>query len=108
MLAAAPQQLAASLEAFIGCVPEWIARIERHLESRDGTSARACRELTVGAESVGASNLAALARATTDSLAAHDLDAARASLAACEREYLQVFQEAFSLLNHINERGAHS
>jgi tRNA A-37 threonylcarbamoyl transferase component Bud32 len=106
MLAVAPHQLAASLEAFIGCVPEWIARIERNLSLHDGdVSTRACRELIVGAESVGATHLASLARATHDSLAAHDQPAARAFLAASEREYLLVFQEAFSLLDRINEQG---
>jgi serine/threonine protein kinase len=76
MLIAAPQQLAASLDAFIGCVPEWIARIERNLD-RPGcdASTRACKELIVGAESVGATQFAMLARATYETLAAADVRA---------------------------------
>lgn len=103
MLTTAPQQLAAALEAFIGCVPEWIARIERSLAQPDGDPTRVCRELIIGAESVGATQLASLARATCERLADHDIPAARALLAECEHEYLQVFQAAFSLLNEINE-----
>ncbi len=109
MLEVAPQQLAASLEAFIGCVPEWIAKVDRGLDSPDGDAdRRACHELVVGAESVGASNLATLARAAAESIANSDFGSARVFLAACEREYLEVFQDAFVLLNHITHAGASS
>lgn len=107
MIAVAPQQLATSLETFIGCVPQWIAQIEQSLDQPTAETSRdACRALIVGAESVGAASLARLARATSESLAVHDLDSARTFLAASEREYLEVFQEAFSLMDRISNIGA--
>jgi hypothetical protein len=106
MLAAAPDQLAACLEAFIGGVPVWIAQVDAALTSSgsDGLAhaERACHELRVGAESVAADPLARLAEAVADSLARADRSSAQVFLAACEREYLEVFQEAFTLLHHIS------
>jgi tRNA A-37 threonylcarbamoyl transferase component Bud32 len=107
MLATAPQQLGASLEAFIGCAPQWLAQIERDVdEPTPLASRRACHELIVGAEAVGARGLARLARATCESLVADDRGATRSLLAACEREYVEVFREVFSLMSRIDQPGA--
>ena len=113
----APARLVADLEAFIGSAPEWLARVDASLASAaqtGGCSAQgrealvaarsACDALHRAAESVGADSLACLVGAVADSLVHADHDSARVFLAACEREYFDVFQQAFVLLQQLQLR----
>jgi serine/threonine protein kinase len=97
-----PARLARSLEAFIGCVPQWLAEIELGLgDPQTQRSCQACEQLVIGAEAVGADSLARIARATCQSLRNGERETARTFLGAAEREYREVFRDAFELMNTL-------
>lgn len=102
-----PHQFAGALEAFIGCVPQWIAEIERGLDEPGGDGSRPCQQLSAAAEAVGAEGLGRLAEAACQSLHRDDPDTARTFLATAEREYREVFREAFTLMNELQTLASH-
>ncbi|PRQ03061.1 Serine/threonine-protein kinase Pkn1 [Enhygromyxa salina] len=91
-------QLHASLNGFIGDMPQWIGDLQVALATEPERASAPCRQLLASAESLGLRDLARLARAACAFLSRNDFEGAAAFAVALEREYHEVFPEVFELM----------
>jgi len=92
-------RLRATLDMFMGSMPQWLAELQIGLATGDlGRASVACKQLLATAESLGMRDLARLGRAACAFIEDRDLASATTFTAALEREYHELFPEIFSLL----------
>lgn len=92
-------ELYATLDGFIGDMPQWLADVQVALAKGDlARASGACQRLLASADSLGLGDLAHLARAACAFMLDEDLDGATTFAAALEGEYREVFPEVFALM----------